>query len=116
MTKPLGNSGRKLRRALLGLILLLLCVAELISLAVSLGLIQNRAYVSSAIIALHRFQTNPTAETELAWCKEREHLSEVERQFERVFTVLLVFNTAAVVICWQRFWRRPLQVESSGRD
>jgi len=108
MTGVLRNPSQKLRRAFLGVILLLLCVAEFVFLAVSLGLIQNRAYVSGAIIALHRYQTNPNVETELAWCKEREHLNDVERQFERIFTILLVLSTGALVICWQRFWRKPL--------
>jgi uncharacterized membrane protein len=104
MTEILAHKPR-LRLTVLATIVVILVGSEIVFLAVSLGFLQNRAYVSSAIIAMHQFQTNPNPQTELAWCREREHLADVERQFDRVFTLFLVVNTGVLVVCWQKFWR-----------
>jgi len=104
MTEILTHKPR-LRLMVLATIVVILVGSEIVFLSVSLGLLQNRPYVSSAIIAMHQFQTNPNPQTELAWCREREHLVDVERQFDRVFTLFLVVNTGILVVCGQKFWR-----------
>jgi hypothetical protein len=104
MTELLAEKPR-LRLVVLATIVVILVASEIVFLAVSLGLLQNRPYVSSAIIAMHEFQTNPNAQTELAWCREREHLANVESQFDHVFTLFLVANTGILVVCLQKFWR-----------
>ena len=93
------------RLIVLAAAILFLAISEAVVLLVSLGGIQTRPYISSAVVAMHRYQLNPNAETELAWCKAREHLSEVERGTERIFTGFLVLNTVALVLCFQWFWR-----------
>lgn len=104
------KSTRVLRLLLPAATVLVLAVSEVVFLLVSLGGIQTRPYISSAIVAMHRYQVNPNPETELAWCKEREHLSEVERNTERICTGVLVLNTIAAVLCFQWFWRLKCRI------
>jgi hypothetical protein len=113
MTEILAHKPR-LRLVVLATIVVILVGSEIVFLVVSLGLLQNRPYVSSAIIAMHQFQTNPNPQTELAWCREREHLADVERQFDRVFTLFLVANTGILVVGWQKFWRARPKVWMGG--
>src|ERR1700737_614339 len=109
MREILAHKAR-LRLMVLATIVVILMGTEIVFLAVSLGLLQNRPYVSSAIIAMHQFHTNPNPQTDLALCREREHLANVERQFDRVFTLFLVVNTGILVVCWQKFWRARSKV------